>query len=54
MRAVFIGAGPSFRRGVALPDFDNVDVYPLVAKLVGVRPEPNDGDLDELAAALAR
>jgi len=54
MRAVFIGVGPSFRRGVAVPDFDNVDVYPLVSKLVGVRPEPNDGDLDELAAALAR
>ncbi len=53
MRAVFIGSGPSFRKGVTLPVFDNVDVYPLLARLVGVRPEPNDGDLDELAGALA-
>ncbi len=38
MRAVFVAAGPSFRRGATLPAFDNVDVYPLLAKLLGVTP----------------
>lgn len=53
MRAVFIGSGPAFRRGARAADFDNVDVYPLLARLIGVRPEPNDGDLDQLAPVLA-
>ena len=52
MRAVFVGAGPAFRTGARPPVFDNVDVYPLMARLLGVRPEANDGDLDELAATL--
>lgn len=54
MAAVFIGSGPSFRRGVRVSDFDNIDVYPLLTRLIGVPPEPNDGDLDQLAGALAR
>ncbi|WP_309645667.1 ectonucleotide pyrophosphatase/phosphodiesterase [Phenylobacterium sp.] len=52
MRAVFVASGPAFRGGVTLPTFDNVDVYPLLARLIGVQPESNDGDLDELRAAL--
>ena len=53
MAAVFIANGPAFRGGVKLSPFDNVDVYPLLAKLVGVVPMPNDGDLADLAPALA-
>jgi predicted AlkP superfamily pyrophosphatase or phosphodiesterase len=52
MAAVFIGHGPAFRRGARPRVFDNVDVYPLLARLLGVREAPNDGDLDELGAAL--
>lgn len=52
MRALFVAHGPAFRPGVALPVFDNVDVYPLLAHLVGVPPEPNDGDLEDLRPAL--
>lgn len=52
MRAVFIADGPSFRDGVVLPPVDNVDVYPLLARLVGVTPRPNDGDPAALAPAL--
>src|SRR5690606_28698507 len=32
MRAVFLAHGPAFRRGLRLPVFDNVDVYPLLAR----------------------
>ncbi|HET6970718.1 MAG TPA: ectonucleotide pyrophosphatase/phosphodiesterase [Phenylobacterium sp.] len=53
MAAVFVAHGPAFRRGVTLPAFDNVDVYPLLAKLVGVAPRPSDGKLADLAPALA-
>ena len=53
MAALFIAAGPAFRHGAVLPTFDNVDVYPLVARLIGVKPQPNDGKFSEVAAALA-
>jgi predicted AlkP superfamily pyrophosphatase or phosphodiesterase len=52
MRATFIANGPSFRRGVVLPEFDNVDVYPMLARLIGVAPQPNDGDASTLVPAL--
>lgn len=44
MRAVFVADGPRFADGVRLPPFDNVDVYPLLMRLLGVPAEPNDGD----------
>ncbi len=54
MLAIFVASGPAFRSGVSLPTFDNVDVYPLLARLIGVKPAPNDGDLSGVASALAR
>jgi predicted AlkP superfamily pyrophosphatase or phosphodiesterase len=52
MRSVFVASGPAFRNGVVLAPFDNVDVYPLLAHLLGVTPAANDGDLSSTAAAL--
>ncbi|MBU1378150.1 MAG: ectonucleotide pyrophosphatase/phosphodiesterase [Alphaproteobacteria bacterium] len=54
MAAIFIAQGPAFRRGVIVPTFDNVSVYPLLARLIGVPPAPNDGHLRDVAAALTR
>lgn len=53
MRALFIAHGPAFRSGVVLPPFDNVDVYPLLTRLLGILPAANDGDPDRLLPALA-
>lgn len=53
MRALFIAAGPRIRRG-ALPTFDNVDVYPLLARLIGVTPLASDGDPETLAGVVGR
>jgi predicted AlkP superfamily pyrophosphatase or phosphodiesterase len=52
MAALFLAYGPAFKRGAHLPTFDNVSVYPLVAHLIGVAPETNDGNLADTAAAL--
>ena len=52
MRAIFIANGPSFRRGARLPTFDNVSVYPLLMRLMGVAPLTNDGNPADTAAAL--
>ena len=53
MRATFVAEGPDFRRGVELAPFDNVDVYPLLARLLGVKPLANDGDIAPLLPALS-
>jgi len=52
MRAAFIAHGPSIKAGVVLPVFDNVDVYPLLARISGVKPEKGDGSLAITGAAL--
>jgi predicted AlkP superfamily pyrophosphatase or phosphodiesterase len=52
MRALFVARGPSFRSGAVLEPFDNVDVYPLLARLLGLRAAPNDGDIAPLLPAL--
>lgn len=52
MRALFVARGPSFRSGVTVEPFDNVDVYPLLARLVGIEPAPNDGDAATWAGVL--
>ncbi len=52
MKALFIASGPAFRSGLTLPTFDNVEVYPLLAQLLGVTPQPSDGQTATLAPAL--
>jgi predicted AlkP superfamily pyrophosphatase or phosphodiesterase len=52
MRSVFVANGLSFRSGVRLPPFDNVDIYPLLAHLLNIEPAANDGDLAPLQPAL--
>ena len=52
MRALFVAHGPAFRSGVVVPAFDGVDVYPLLAHLLGIRPAANDGDFAAVAPTL--
>ncbi len=52
MRALFIAHGPAFLPGTELKEFPNVDVYPLLAYLLRIPPEPNDGELAPLRPAL--
>jgi predicted AlkP superfamily pyrophosphatase or phosphodiesterase len=52
MKAIFIANGPDIRPGTKLPSFQNVDVYDFIARLLGLQPAPNDGDLQPLRTAL--
>lgn len=54
MAAVFIANGPAFRRGVTLPTFENVSVYPLLTRLIGIQPEANQGNIADIQPALAQ
>jgi predicted AlkP superfamily pyrophosphatase or phosphodiesterase len=45
MRALFLAHGPDFRAGSTIAEFPNVDVYDLLARLLGIAPARNDGTL---------
>jgi predicted AlkP superfamily pyrophosphatase or phosphodiesterase len=51
MQAVFIAHGAAFRQGVTLPVFDNVSLYPLLARVLAIRPRANDGAMGDVAGA---
>ena len=52
MGALFIASGPAFRRGVELPDVENIHIYNLLCAALGLKPAPNDGDDRLVRAAL--
>lgn len=56
MHALFLATGPAFARGRVIAPFGNVDVYPMLARLLGLQPLPGDGasDLLERVAPKAR
>lgn len=53
MRALFVAHGSAFRRGLVVEPFDNVHVYPLLMRLLGVDAAPSDGDAAVTAPMLA-
>jgi predicted AlkP superfamily pyrophosphatase or phosphodiesterase len=52
MRALFIAEGPDIRPGSKLEPFENVNVYPLVAKILGLQAPQVDGTLNVLSKIL--
>jgi predicted AlkP superfamily pyrophosphatase or phosphodiesterase len=57
MKALFVAAGPDIRPGSMLPSFENVDIYPLIANILGLdithlKTGPIDGKLDVLRSIL--
>jgi predicted AlkP superfamily pyrophosphatase or phosphodiesterase len=53
MRGTFIAQGPAFRRGVELPEVENIHIYNLLCAALKLKPAPNDGD-DRLVKAALR
>ena len=57
MKASFFAAGPDIRAGATVAPFENVDIYPLVAKLLGLdithlKTGPIDGEIRPLQEIL--
>ena len=52
MRAIFIAAGPAFKRGVTVAPFENVSLYNVLSRVIGVAARPNDGDPAVVRAVL--
>ena len=53
MAAVFVAEGPAFKRGLAMPAFDNVDVQPLMARLLNLKAPTTDGSAATFASVLS-
>jgi predicted AlkP superfamily pyrophosphatase or phosphodiesterase len=55
MHGIFIVQGPGIPRGVRIPAFDNVDIYPFLTELLGLRAaQPIDGAAGRLRALALR
>ncbi|XP_058262340.1 ectonucleotide pyrophosphatase/phosphodiesterase family member 7-like [Hemibagrus wyckioides] len=46
MKAFFRAVGPDFHKNLVVGPFETVNVYPLMCHLLGIKPEVNDGSLD--------
>ncbi len=46
MQATFIGHGAAFKKGLVAEPFENVEVYNVMCKILGLKPAPNDGKKD--------
>ena len=55
MHALFIVKGPGIPRGRVIGAFENVDIYPFITELLGLRPAPNlDGKSRRLLRLINR
>lgn len=52
MHNIFFAEGPDFRFGYEHPPFENVDIYPLIAHILGLEPAETDGQLEDVAGML--
>lgn len=52
MKAIFYAEGPDIRGGATVPSFENVDVYPFIAQILGLRAGHIDGKLRALQPIL--
>lgn len=52
MQALFVAHGPAFQSGIRFHNFPNVDVYPLMAHLLGITPKFSDGKLGDVQGML--
>lgn len=52
MKAIFFAAGPDIVKGKTVAPFDNVNLYPWLAHILGLAPAKNDGNLNILAGTL--
>lgn len=54
MHAIFYANGPAFKKGLEIPSFRNIHVYPLVCRILGLPiPDNIDGRIEVLQGVLA-
>ena len=46
MRVIFIAHGQAFKQSKVVDGFENVQVYNIMCRILGLKPAPNDGNFD--------
>jgi len=54
MKAIFYATGPDIRTGVTVAPFENVDLYPLIIKILDLKAGPIDGKIGVLQGILKK
>lgn len=53
MHGIFFAEGPAFKPGSKVPSFENIHVYPLIARILGLEPAAGiDGRIEPVAGLL--
>ncbi len=52
MHAIFYASGPAFKIGYVHPTVENVNIYPLIAKILDLKPAETDGKLENVQRML--
>ncbi len=52
MQALFLAAGPHFKKDLTVPKFQNIHVYNLMVEILELDGAPNDGRLDSVSVML--
>lgn len=52
MQATFIAHGSAFKKGYVAEPFENIHVYEMMCKILGLKPAKNDGDLNKVRPML--
>ena len=48
MKPGFAAFGPAFKKGVKTEWIESVDIYPLICNILGIKPNPNKGNLERM------
>ncbi|MEN8156990.1 MAG: ectonucleotide pyrophosphatase/phosphodiesterase [Bacteroidota bacterium] len=48
MHTIFLAEGPAFRKGYTAPAISNVEIYGIIAHILGLEPAQTDGHLDSV------
>lgn len=49
MHTIFMAEGPAFKKGYTSARFENVEVYGIIAHVLGLEPAPTDGNLSSVS-----
>jgi len=52
MRGFFSAWGPAFKSGLTAEPIENVDIYNLICRILGLKPAENDGDFERVKSFL--
>ena len=52
MHGIFLAVGPAFQSGITVEPFLNLHVYELTAKILAIKPAPNDGSIEAVRTLL--